>query len=81
MKVHTFCSYFCQKHVIAVVDGVTLVASVSLKVLQDGDAYSALLQVALRLHGRSPGGGFSVFMWCFLGSVMFFVLRCFGIYV
>ncbi|XP_056869184.1 condensin-2 complex subunit G2 isoform X1 [Takifugu flavidus] len=35
---------------VAVVDGVTLVAAVSLKVLQDGDAYSALLQVALRLH-------------------------------
>lgn len=51
----------------AVVDGVTLVASVSLKVLQDGDAYSALLQVALRLHGRSPDDGFSVFMRWFLG--------------
>lgn len=36
-------------------------AAVSLKVLQDGDAYSGLLQVALRLHGWSPEGGFSVF--------------------
>uniref|UniRef100_H3CJY7 Non-SMC condensin II complex, subunit G2 n=1 Tax=Tetraodon nigroviridis TaxID=99883 RepID=H3CJY7_TETNG len=38
------------KRVVAVVDGVTLVAAASLKVLQDGDAYTALLQVALRLH-------------------------------
>lgn len=37
-------------------------AAVSLKVLQDGDAYSALLQVARRLHGWSPKGGFSVFI-------------------
>lgn len=35
----------------AVVDGVTLVASVSLKVLQDGDIYSALLEIVHRLHG------------------------------
>lgn len=41
-----------QKRVVAVVDGVTLVAAVSVKVLQDGDSYSSLLQVALRLHGR-----------------------------
>lgn len=32
------------KHVMAVVDGVTLVAMVSVKVLQDGDTYSALLE-------------------------------------
>ncbi|XP_034717878.1 condensin-2 complex subunit G2 isoform X2 [Etheostoma cragini] len=38
------------KHVMAVVDGVTLVASVSLKVLQDGDTYSALLEITRRLH-------------------------------
>ncbi|XP_070709148.1 condensin-2 complex subunit G2 [Pempheris klunzingeri] len=38
------------KHVMAVVDGVTLVAVVSLKVLQDGDTYSALLEIAHRLH-------------------------------
>ncbi|XP_037613315.1 condensin-2 complex subunit G2 isoform X2 [Sebastes umbrosus] len=38
------------KHVMAVVDGVTLVAAVSLKVLEDGDTYSALLEVAHRLH-------------------------------
>lgn len=43
-----------QKHVMAVVDGVTLVAAVSLKVLQDGDTYSALLQIAHRLHGWCP---------------------------
>uniref|UniRef100_A0A3P9NTA7 Non-SMC condensin II complex, subunit G2 n=1 Tax=Poecilia reticulata TaxID=8081 RepID=A0A3P9NTA7_POERE len=35
-----------QKHVMAVVDGVTLVAAVSLKVLQDGDTYAALLDIA-----------------------------------
>nr|XP_046227928.1 condensin-2 complex subunit G2 isoform X2 [Scatophagus argus] len=38
------------KHVMAVVDGVTLVAVVSLKVLQDGDTYGALLQIAHSLH-------------------------------
>ncbi|XP_051267133.1 condensin-2 complex subunit G2 isoform X2 [Dicentrarchus labrax] len=38
------------KHVIAVVEGVTLVAEVSLKVLQDGDTYSALLEITDRLH-------------------------------
>ncbi|XP_070784454.1 condensin-2 complex subunit G2 [Enoplosus armatus] len=38
------------KHVMAVVDGVTLVAAVSVKVLQDGDTYSALLEIAHRLH-------------------------------
>ncbi|XP_069015631.1 condensin-2 complex subunit G2 [Embiotoca jacksoni] len=36
--------------VVALVDGVTLVATVSLKVLQDGDTYSALLEIAHRLH-------------------------------
>lgn len=35
----------------AVVDGVTLVASVSVKVLQDGDIYSTLLEIVHRLHG------------------------------
>uniref|UniRef100_A0A8C9YYH8 Non-SMC condensin II complex, subunit G2 n=1 Tax=Sander lucioperca TaxID=283035 RepID=A0A8C9YYH8_SANLU len=40
------------KHVMAVVDGVTLVAAVSLKVLQDGDTYSALLEITHRLHGQ-----------------------------
>ncbi|XP_045929884.1 condensin-2 complex subunit G2 isoform X1 [Micropterus dolomieu] len=39
------------KHVMAVVDGVTLVAMVSVKVLQDGDTYSALLEIVHRLHG------------------------------
>ncbi|XP_043960274.1 condensin-2 complex subunit G2 isoform X1 [Gambusia affinis] len=38
------------KHVMAVVDGVTQVAAVSLKVLQDGDTYSSLLDIAHRLH-------------------------------
>ncbi|KAM9337176.1 condensin-2 complex subunit G2 [Symphorus nematophorus] len=38
------------KHVMAVVDGVTLVAAASIKVLQDGDTYSALLEIADRLH-------------------------------
>lgn len=52
-------SLFLQKHVMAVVDGVTLVAAVSLKVLQDGDTYSALLQIAHRLHGRCPCTRFS----------------------
>ncbi|TNN70777.1 Condensin-2 complex subunit G2 [Liparis tanakae] len=39
------------KHIMAVVDGVTLVADVSIKVLQDGDTYSALLEIVQRLHG------------------------------
>ncbi|KAM4543917.1 condensin-2 complex subunit G2 [Fundulus diaphanus] len=38
------------KHVRAVVDGVALVAAVSLKVLQDGNSYSALLDIGHRLH-------------------------------
>ncbi|XP_039646842.1 condensin-2 complex subunit G2 isoform X3 [Perca fluviatilis] len=38
------------KHVMAVVDGVTLVAAVSLKVLEDGDTYSSLLEITHRLH-------------------------------
>ncbi|XP_034562667.1 condensin-2 complex subunit G2 isoform X2 [Notolabrus celidotus] len=38
------------KHVMAVVDGVTLVASASVKVLQDGDSYTALLKTAHKLH-------------------------------
>ncbi|XP_008289557.1 condensin-2 complex subunit G2 [Stegastes partitus] len=38
------------KHVMAVVDGVTLVSTVSLKALEDGDTYSALLEVAHRLN-------------------------------
>ncbi|XP_029313120.1 LOW QUALITY PROTEIN: condensin-2 complex subunit G2 [Cottoperca gobio] len=38
------------KHVTAVVDGVTLVAAVSLMVLQDGDTYNALLKVVHSLH-------------------------------
>ncbi|GLD54659.1 condensin-2 complex subunit G2 [Lates japonicus] len=38
------------KHVMAVVDGVTLVALVSLKVLQDGDTYRILLEIAHELH-------------------------------
>uniref|UniRef100_A0A3Q1FKQ8 Non-SMC condensin II complex, subunit G2 n=1 Tax=Acanthochromis polyacanthus TaxID=80966 RepID=A0A3Q1FKQ8_9TELE len=37
------------KHAMAVVDGVTLVSIVSLKALEDGDAYSALLETASRL--------------------------------
>ncbi|XP_047204958.1 condensin-2 complex subunit G2 isoform X1 [Girardinichthys multiradiatus] len=39
------------KHVMAVVDAVALVAAVSVKVLQDGDTYSSLLDIAHRLHG------------------------------
>lgn len=38
------------KHVMAVVDGVTLVASRSILVLQDGDKYSGLLGVVCVLH-------------------------------
>ncbi|XP_017261883.1 condensin-2 complex subunit G2 isoform X2 [Kryptolebias marmoratus] len=38
------------KQVMAVVDGVTFVATVSLKVLQDGDTYSPLLEIAHSLH-------------------------------
>ncbi|XP_047185825.1 condensin-2 complex subunit G2 isoform X1 [Scophthalmus maximus] len=38
------------KRVMAVVDGVTLVALVSLKVLQDGDTYTALFEIAHKLH-------------------------------
>ncbi|KAM9712590.1 condensin-2 complex subunit G2 [Menidia menidia] len=38
------------KRVMAVVDGVTLVATVSLNVLQDGDTYAGLLDIARRLH-------------------------------
>ncbi|CAL9698109.1 unnamed protein product [Knipowitschia caucasica] len=37
-------------HVMAVVEGVTLVATQSVKALQDGDAYTALLGIANRLH-------------------------------
>ncbi|KAM8823717.1 condensin-2 complex subunit G2 [Spinachia spinachia] len=37
-------------HAMAVVDGVTLVACASIKVLQDGDTYSGLLEIAHRLH-------------------------------
>ncbi|XP_026148685.1 condensin-2 complex subunit G2 [Mastacembelus armatus] len=39
-----------RKHVMAVVDSVTLVASVSLNVLEDGDTYSALVEIAHILH-------------------------------
>ncbi|KAM7369819.1 hypothetical protein PAMP_011110 [Pampus punctatissimus] len=39
------------KHVMAVVDGVTLVATVSLNVLQDGDTYKSLLEIVHQLHG------------------------------
>ncbi|XP_061820765.1 condensin-2 complex subunit G2 [Nerophis lumbriciformis] len=38
------------KLVMAVVDGITLVASVSLNVLQDGDAYNSLLDIAHQLQ-------------------------------
>ncbi|KAK5849561.1 hypothetical protein PBY51_013887 [Eleginops maclovinus] len=38
------------KHVMYVVNGVTLVASESLKILQDGDTYSSLLEIVHRLH-------------------------------
>ncbi|KAG7526439.1 condensin-2 complex subunit G2 isoform X1 [Solea senegalensis] len=38
------------KRVIAVVDSVTLVALVSLKILQDGDTYCALLEIVNKLH-------------------------------
>lgn len=36
----------------AVVDGVVLVVAASLRVLQDGDSYSTLLDIAHRLHGE-----------------------------
>uniref|UniRef100_A0A8C6UVV3 Non-SMC condensin II complex, subunit G2 n=1 Tax=Neogobius melanostomus TaxID=47308 RepID=A0A8C6UVV3_9GOBI len=39
-----------SEHVMAVVDGVTLVAAQSLQVLQDGDTYTALLGIANVLH-------------------------------
>ncbi|XP_077410589.1 condensin-2 complex subunit G2 [Vanacampus margaritifer] len=38
------------KRVIAIVAGVTLVASISLKVLQDGDTYNGLLHITHQLH-------------------------------
>ncbi|XP_068604177.1 condensin-2 complex subunit G2 [Brachionichthys hirsutus] len=38
------------KPAMAVLDGVTLVATLSVKVLQDGDAYSALVEIAHRLQ-------------------------------
>ncbi|XP_040921195.1 condensin-2 complex subunit G2 isoform X2 [Toxotes jaculatrix] len=38
------------KHVMAVVDGITLVTLVSVKLLQDGDTYSVLLEIAHKLH-------------------------------
>lgn len=42
---------FLQEHVMAVVDGVTVVATLSLKVLEGGDNYEALLEIAHQLHG------------------------------
>lgn len=61
-----------------IVDGVTLVAAVSVKVLQDGDAYSALLKLALRLHGRCLCRWFlSVFMVFVLLYVFFVVSQMF----
>lgn len=39
-----------SKHAVAVVDGVTLVSTVSLQVLQDDDPYSPLLEITRRLH-------------------------------
>lgn len=58
---------YSQNRAVAVVDGVTLVAALSLKVLQDGDAYSGLLQAALMLHGWCPcrwmRGVYTVFEW------------------
>lgn len=42
---------FPQKRVMAVMAGVTCVALVSLKVLQDEDRYSALLEIIHKLHG------------------------------
>ncbi|KAF7669955.1 hypothetical protein LDENG_00105460 [Lucifuga dentata] len=38
------------KHVMSVVEGVTLVALVSVKVLQDSDTFNALLEITHRLH-------------------------------
>uniref|UniRef100_A0A665X4M4 Non-SMC condensin II complex, subunit G2 n=1 Tax=Echeneis naucrates TaxID=173247 RepID=A0A665X4M4_ECHNA len=38
------------KHIMAVVDAVALVALLSLQVLQDGDTYSILLEIAHKLH-------------------------------
>ena len=49
-----FSSLFLQNHVRSVVGGVTLVAAESLKVLQDGETYSSLLEIIHRLHGKSP---------------------------
>ncbi|XP_053715886.1 condensin-2 complex subunit G2 [Synchiropus splendidus] len=39
------------ENIVSVVDGVTIVATVSLNVLQDGDTYNGLLQIANHLHG------------------------------
>lgn len=52
-----------QKQVMAVVDGVTLVAAVSVKVLQEGDTYDTLLDTAHRLHGPCSSG--SALKHCF----------------
>lgn len=38
------------QHVMAVVDAVTLVATLSLKVLEDNDTYNTLQEITLRLH-------------------------------
>lgn len=47
---YSFSSY-AQKHVMDIVAGVTLVATISLKVLQDGDTYHGLLNITHQLHG------------------------------
>lgn len=70
---HKSSRFYSQNRAVAVVDGVTLVAALSLKVLQDGDSYSALLQVALTLHGGCPSrrmrGVYALFEW---SNVFFF---------
>lgn len=67
---------FLQKHIMAVVDGVTLVASVSLKVLQDGDKYSPLLEAVHRLHGAYY---FNMFSFKYYGDCNAFELHAFGV--
>ena len=48
-----------QKQTIAVVEGVTLVATVTLNVLQDGEPYDSLLECSRQLHGEEPWGRYA----------------------
>lgn len=62
---------FPQKLTMAVVDGVTLVATLSVKVLQEGDSYSTLLQIVRKLHGEF------VSLFLLLISSNFISISCF----